>query len=91
MSLFRLTSSTTPRLFKSSTAVTSKLSVTPTTFQRAFHPSLATMVKVGDSIPSVEMAEGSPGNKVNLASTLTGKGLIIGVPAAFSKFFLLQS
>ena len=42
------------------------------------------MVKVGDPIPSVELAEGGPGNKINLAKTLTGKGLIIGVPAAFS-------
>ena len=42
------------------------------------------MVKVGDSIPSVELVEGTPGNKVNLANELKGKGLIIGVPAAFS-------
>ena len=42
------------------------------------------MVKVGDTLPSVELAEGSPGNKVNLAKTLTGKGVIVGVPAAFS-------
>jgi len=43
------------------------------------------MVKVGDSIPSVELFEGSPGNKVNLAKELaSGKGLVIGVPAAFS-------
>jgi 2-Cys peroxiredoxin 5 len=45
------------------------------------------MVKVGDSIPSVELFEDSPGNKVNLATELaSGKGLIIGVPAAFSMF-----
>ncbi|KAK4691955.1 peroxiredoxin 5, partial [Lecanoromycetidae sp. Uapishka_2] len=42
------------------------------------------MVKVGDSIPSVELVESNPGDKVNLAKVLTGKGLIIGVPAAFS-------
>ena len=49
------------------------------------------MVKVGDSIPSVELVEGSPGNKVNLAKELKGKALIIGVPAAFSKYLAHQS
>jgi 2-Cys peroxiredoxin 5 len=45
------------------------------------------MVKVGDSIPKVELTEGNPGGKVNLREELAeGKGLIIGVPAAFSKF-----
>ncbi|KAG0648494.1 Peroxiredoxin [Hyphodiscus hymeniophilus] len=43
------------------------------------------MVKVGDSIPSVELTEGNPGGKVNLATELaSGPGVIIGVPAAFS-------
>jgi peroxiredoxin 5 len=43
------------------------------------------MVKIGDSVPSVDLMEGSPGNKVNLANELaSGNGLIIGVPAAFS-------
>ena len=42
-------------------------------------------VKVGDSIPDIEVFEDSPGNKISLAKELaTGKGLIIGVPAAFS-------
>lgn len=50
-----------------------------------FHTTTAKMVKVGDPIPSVELVEGTPGNKVNLANELKGKGLIIGVPAAFSK------
>ena len=69
--LIRNTSST-PRL----TTVISRYS---------FHTTTATMVKVGDPIPSVELVEGTPGNKVNLANELKGKGLIIGVPAAFSK------
>lgn len=44
------------------------------------------MVKVGDKIPDVDLNESSPGDKVNLAKELaTGKGLIIGVPAAFSE------
>ena len=52
----------------------------------AFHASFPSLVKVGDAIPDLEvLAEGSPGNKVNLARELKGKGLIIGVPAAFSK------
>ncbi len=50
-----------------------------------FHTTTARMVKVGDPIPSVELVEGTPGNKVNLANELKGKGVIIGVPAAFSK------
>jgi 2-Cys peroxiredoxin 5 len=48
------------------------------------------MVKVGDSIPSIELVEGNPGNKVNLATELaSGPGIIIGVPAAFSECFYL--
>lgn len=46
------------------------------------------MVKAGDSIPNVELTEGSPGNKVNLSQALTGKGLIIGESLAL---FLLLS
>ena len=43
------------------------------------------MVKAGDSIPDIDLVEGSPGDKVNLQRELaSGKGLIIGVPAAFS-------
>ena len=41
-------------------------------------------VAVGDPIPDSELMEGSPGNKLSLAQQLKGKGLIIGVPAAFS-------
>ena len=56
-------------------------SITPT---RTFYPSAAKMVKVGDSIPSIELYETTPGTKVDLSQELKGKGLIIGVPAAFS-------
>jgi hypothetical protein len=42
------------------------------------------MVKVGDLVPNIDLVEGNPGNKVNLSQEL-GSGLIIGVPAAFSK------
>lgn len=45
------------------------------------------MVKAGDSIPNVELVEGAPDKKVNLAKELaTGKGVIVGVPAAFSEY-----
>ena len=59
---------------------------------RAFHPTTANMVKAGDSIPNVDLVEGSPGDKVNLSKELaSGKGLIIGVPAAYSKYTLASS
>lgn len=42
------------------------------------------MVKAGDSIPDLELLEG-PETKVNLSKELaSGKGVIVGVPAAFS-------
>ena len=44
------------------------------------------MVKVGDSIPSIELVEGAPDKKVSLATEFgSGSGIIIGVPAAFSE------
>lgn len=44
------------------------------------------MVKVGDSIPSIALQEKTPDNNVDLSKELaSGKGLIIGVPAAFSE------
>lgn len=49
-----------------------------------FHATRPAFVKVGDAIPNVELVENSPGNKVNLAKELKGKGVIVGVPAAFS-------
>ena len=56
-----------------------------TTLQfRSFHQTTVNMVKTGDSIPSQELFENTPGTKVDLSKELKGKGLIIGVPAAFS-------
>jgi peroxiredoxin 5 len=57
-------------------------------FNRAFHSSRRALIAVGDRIPSLDaLQENSPGNKVNLANEAAkGKSLIIGVPAAFSKF-----
>lgn len=57
---------------------------------RQFHSSIANMVKAGDSIPNVELVEGAPDKKVNLAKELaTGKGVIVGVPAAFSEYIVV--
>ncbi|OCK96502.1 AhpC/TSA family protein [Cenococcum geophilum 1.58] len=49
-----------------------------------FHSTSRASVKVGDKIPDVELMENSPGNKISLAKELKGKGVIIGVPAAYS-------
>ncbi|EMD97242.1 hypothetical protein COCC4DRAFT_32541 [Bipolaris maydis ATCC 48331] len=58
--------------------------VRPLAGRRLFHASAPAFVKVGDKLPDVHLVEGSPGNRVNLANELTGKGVIVGVPAAFS-------
>ncbi|GAD94822.1 AhpC/TSA family protein [Paecilomyces variotii No. 5] len=54
--------------------------------QRAlFHSTRPAFVKAGDAIPDLDvLVEDSPGNKVNLAKELKGKGVIVGTPAAFS-------
>jgi len=53
---------------------------------RSFHSSARAFIKVGDKLPDLNvLVENSPGNKVNLSEFTTGKALIIGVPAAFSK------
>ncbi|KAF2195301.1 AhpC/TSA family protein [Zopfia rhizophila CBS 207.26] len=59
-------------------------SARPMASRRLFHSSVPALLKVGDRIPDVELMEGSPGNKVSLAKELKGKGIIIGVPAAYS-------
>ncbi|CAK6449686.1 unnamed protein product [Pipistrellus nathusii] len=42
-------------------------------------------IKVGDTIPSVVVFEGEPGNKVDLAELFKGKkGVLFGVPGAFT-------
>lgn len=47
--------------------------------RRLFHASAPVFVKVGDKVPDVDLVEGSPGNKVNLAKELAnGKGVIVG-------------
>lgn len=50
-----------------------------------FHKTAPAFVQKGDAIPNLDvLVENSPGNKVNLAKELKGKGVIVGVPAAFS-------
>lgn len=56
----------------------------PHVLARNFHASRRALISVGDAIPDVELMENSPGNKLSIAKELKGKGLIIGVPAAFS-------
>lgn len=42
-------------------------------------------LKVGDKLPSVELAEGTPNGKVNIADLFKGKkGVIFAVPGAFT-------
>lgn len=55
---------------------------------RGFQSSARASVQVGDAIPNIDLVETSPGNKVNIAKELQGKGVIVGVPAAFSTLTL---
>ncbi|KAK3712855.1 hypothetical protein QZH41_006944 [Actinostola sp. cb2023] len=42
-------------------------------------------IKVGDPIPSVEVMEETPANKVNVAQLFEGKkGILLAVPGAFT-------
>jgi len=69
--------------------LTTKVLFTPAT--RSFQSTSRAWVKAGDSLPDVDLVESSPGNKVNLAKELKGKGVIVGVPAAFSMYFEIDS
>lgn len=70
-------------------AAVPRSSVAQLSVGRTFTSSSAAFVKRGDAVPDVELFEDSPGNKVSIAKVLKGKGLIIGVPAAFSKTTVL--
>ena len=72
------------------TGLSKRLVHAPLYAARNFHASTPAFVKVGDAIPNVELVEDSPGNKVSIANELKGKGVIIGVPAAFSRVNLKQ-
>ncbi|GAB7360969.1 hypothetical protein MBLNU230_g0952t1 [Neophaeotheca triangularis] len=56
----------------------------PKTPVRGFRTTAPAFVQKGDAVPDIQLVEGSPGNKVSLGQELQGKGLIIGVPGAFS-------
>jgi peroxiredoxin 5 len=71
-----------------STSVFRRLALSGSRTARTFHSSSRAFIKVGDKLPNLDvLVESSPGNKVNLSETITGKALIIGVPAAFSKLY----
>lgn len=56
-------------------------------FERLFSVSATNKmpIKVGDKLPSVELAEGTPNGKVNIADLFKGKkGVIFAVPGAFT-------
>jgi len=68
-----------------STRVLGRFARNASSAARTFHSSARACVKVGDTLPDLDvLVENSPGNKVNLKDQITGKALIIGVPAAFS-------
>lgn len=49
------------------------------------HPLKWVLFKVGDPLPSVELAEGNPGTKVNIKELFAGKkGILFAVPGAFT-------
>lgn len=53
---------------------------------RPFHISSRNRIQIGDPIPDVPLMESSPGNKISLAEQFGqgGRGVIVGIPAAFS-------
>ncbi|XP_034486200.1 peroxiredoxin-5, mitochondrial [Drosophila innubila] len=52
---------------------------------RSFSRTLGAMVKVGDKLPSVDLFEDSPANKINTSELTNGKKVIFfGVPGAFT-------
>ncbi|KAL8768448.1 MAG: hypothetical protein Q9209_005354 [Squamulea sp. 1 TL-2023] len=57
---------------------------------RAFSTTRPAFVNVGDRIPDIDLVEGSPGNKVNLAKELQGKGLVIGKLKDAGKVFVVS-
>nr|QQX11429.1 peroxiredoxin 5 [Locusta migratoria manilensis] len=54
-------------------------------FCRSFHASSIMGLKVGDKLPSVELYENNPTNKVNLEKLLSNKkAVVFAVPGAFT-------
>lgn len=74
-------------LLRASARVAAPAAYTLRNTARGLHSTPAFNVKAGDEIPNLDvLVEGSPGNKVNLADEFkkVKKGLIVGVPGAFS-------
>jgi hypothetical protein len=59
---------------------------------RSFHSSARAWIKVGDKLPQLSgvLVEDSPGKKVDVSELSSGKALLIGVPAAFSKSLIID-
>ncbi|XP_026463930.1 peroxiredoxin-5, mitochondrial [Ctenocephalides felis] len=52
---------------------------------RSLHLSAMAQIKVGDKIPSVDLFEDTPANKVNIANLAAGKKVVLfAVPGAFT-------
>ena len=57
----------------------------PIVANRLLHSTSMAPVKAGDAVPSVDLFEGAPDKKVNLAElTGSGKFVVFGVPGAFT-------
>lgn len=64
--------------------LTRRVAIAAATNRAGFKTFAPLAVNVGDQIPSIELMEKSPGNKVDIAKEVGDKAMIIGVPAAFS-------
>ena len=65
--------------------VTSRISALSPVANRFLHATSMAPVKAGDAVPSVDLFEGAPDKKVNLAElTGSGKFVVFGVPGAFT-------
>ena len=66
--------------------VSSRISaLSPVVANRLLHSTSMAPVKAGDAVPSVDLFEGAPDKKVNLAElTGSGKFVVFGVPGAFT-------
>jgi len=71
---------------QTATRFTSILTRTFNSSRRVHSSAIANMpIKVGDKLPSVELFEGTPATKVNIADAAKGKKIVIfGVPGAFT-------
>ncbi|CAH2077184.1 unnamed protein product, partial [Iphiclides podalirius] len=74
-------------MFRTATSVTRGVVAVVKGSSRAIHTTLLRMapVQVGDTLPSVDLFEDSPANKVNIAELVSGKKVVLfAVPGAFT-------